>query len=224
MQRGTVADLKTVVIKDNDLSYAVEVFLRGGLVAVPTETVYGLAGNGLDASAVMKIYSVKGRPPVKPLSLLVPGLDVAETLCAFIPESMRVLAEAFWPGPLTIVLPRSAAVPDIVTAGGDTIGVRCPDHPKTLEFLRLAGVPAAAPSANISDMPSPKSAQDVLAYFDSKIDCIIDGGVCALGIESTIVDLTTEPFRILRHGALPEEEIAMALDRGLKGAKARNGG
>jgi len=203
--------MKTTIIKDDDLSYAVEVLLRGGLVAVPTETVYGLAGNGLDASAVAKIYEVKGRPAIKPLSLLVPDLNVAGTVCAVIPDSARRLAGAFWPGPLTIVLPRRDTVPDIVTAGGDTIGVRCPDHPKTLELLRLAGVPAAAPSANISDMPSPKSANDVLGYFDGKIDCVIDGGICALGFESTIVSLSGVSYQILRQGALPEEDIARVI-------------
>jgi L-threonylcarbamoyladenylate synthase len=205
--------MNTIVIKDNDLSYAVETILRGGLIGVPTETVYGLAGNGLNAHAVAQIYEVKGRPAIKPLSLLVPSLEVASTFCSVVPESARLLAEAFWPGPLTLVLPRNDLVPDIVTAGGDTIGVRCPDHPKTLEFLRLAGVPAAAPSANISDMPSPKSAQDVLKYFDGKIDCVIDGGVCTLGVESTLVLLSTEPgyYKILRQGALSEEDIQKAL-------------
>jgi L-threonylcarbamoyladenylate synthase len=111
-----------------------------------------------------------------------------------------------------MVLPRRDTVPDIVTAGGETIGVRCPDHPKTLELLRLAGVPAAAPSANISDMPSPKSAGDVLSYFDGMIECVIDGGICTLGVESTIVDLTAEQYKILRQGALPEEEIQRVLN------------
>ena len=205
--------MKTVVVKDNDLSYAVETLLRGGLVGVPTETVYGLAGNGLNAEAVAKIYEVKGRPAIKPLSLLVPGLEVVEKFTSIIPESARLLAEAFWPGPLTMVLPRNDMVPDIVTAGGETVGVRCPDHPKTLEFLRLAGVPAAAPSANIFDLPSPKCAQDVLSYFDGLIDCVIDGGVCTLGVESTLVLLSSEPgyYKIIRQGALPEEEIAKVL-------------
>jgi len=205
--------MKTVIIRDNDFSFAVEALLRGGLVAVPTETVYGLACNGLDAAAVGKVYEVKGRPTVKPLSLLVPDLSIAETVCAEIPEAARLLAEAFWPGPLTIVLPRRSTVPDIVAAGGRTIGVRCPDHPKTLEFLRLAGVPTAAPSANVSDMPSPKSVEDVLAYFDGKIDCVIDGGRCALGVESTIIDMTVTPYRVLRQGALPEDEIRRRLGR-----------
>jgi len=203
--------MQTVIIKNDDLTYAVDVLKRGGLVAVPTETVYGLAGNGLDADAVAGIYEVKGRPAIKPLSLLVPDLIVAATVCAEIPESARMLAEAFWPGPLTIVLPRKNTVPDIVTAGGVTIGVRCPDHPKTLELLRLAGVPAAAPSANLSDMPSPKSADDVLAYFDGLIDCVIDGGVCKLGVESTIISLVSEPYKILRQGALAEEDIKRVL-------------
>ncbi|MCL2628634.1 MAG: L-threonylcarbamoyladenylate synthase [Oscillospiraceae bacterium] len=206
--------MKTVVIKDNDLSFAVEVLKSGGLVGVPTETVYGLAGNGLDEAAVSMIYEVKGRPTVKPLSLLVADIEVAASVCADIPEAAKKLAEAFWPGPLTIVLPCRDTVPSIVTAGGDTIGVRCPDHPKTLELLRLAGVPAATPSANISDMPSPKTADDVLAYFDGKIPCVIDGGACTLGVESTIVSLVEKPYKILRQGALPEDDIKRVL--GLK--------
>ena len=207
--------MKTVVINGSDLSVAVEVILRGGLVAVPTETVYGLAGNGLDAEAVAKIYEAKGRPAIKPLSLLVPDLSIAEAVCLEIPEQARLLAGAFWPGPLTMVMPHNGTVPDIVTAGGGTIGVRCPDHPLTLRFLRLAGVPVAAPSANISGMPSPKSAEEVLAYFNGKIECVIDGGVCALGVESTIVSLVSEPYKILRQGALPRDEIARVLETGV---------
>ena len=205
--------MNTVVIKDNNLSYAVETILRGGLVGVPTETVYGLAGNGLNAEAVAQIYEVKGRPAIKPLSLLVPGIEVAKSVCNVFPESAYLLAEAFWPGPLTLVLPRNDLVPDIVTAGGETVGVRCPDHPLTLELLRLAGIPAAAPSANFSDQPSPKSAQDVLNYFDGKIDCVIDGGVCTLGVESTLVLLSSEQgyYKIIRQGALAEEDIKKVL-------------
>jgi L-threonylcarbamoyladenylate synthase len=199
--------LKTVIVEGDDLSYAVDVFLRGGLVAVPTDTVYGLAGNGLDADAVARIYEVKGRPSIKPIILLVADLDVAATVCDGIPDTARLLAEKFWPGPLSFILPRHDTVPDIVTAGSNTVGVRCPNHPKTLKFLRQVGVPAATPSANISNMPSPTNAQDVLAYFDGKIDCIIDGGKCSLGFESTIIDLTSNPPKILRQGALPKEEI-----------------
>ena len=201
--------MKTVVIKGSDLSYAVDTIMRGGVVAVPTETVYGLAANGLDANAVAKIYELKGRPAVKPLSLLVPGLDAAECFCALVPDSARLLAEAFWPGPLTIVLPSSDEVPDIVRAGGDTIGIRCPNHLKTLALLNLLKVPLAAPSANISNRPSPKNVDDVLSYFDGKIDCIIDGGTCTFGTESTLVLLSSEIgyYKVLRQGVLTEEDI-----------------
>ena len=201
--------MQTVVIKSNDLSYAAETLKSGGLVGVPTETVYGLAGNAFDANAVNMIYELKGRPAIKPLSVLVSGIDMATAVCADFPEAAQKLAKAFWPGPLTIVLPCRDVVPSIVTAGGDTIGVRCPDHSKTLELLRLAGVPAAAPSANISDNPSPKSAEDVLNYFDEKIPCVIDGGACTIGVESTIVSLA--PYKILRQGALSENEIKRVL-------------
>jgi len=203
--------LKTTIITDDDLSYAVEVLKNGGLVAVPTDTVYGLAGNGLSADTVARIYEVKGRPSIKPIILLVADMSAAETVCLEIPDAARSLAEKFWPGPLTIVLKKSHLVPDIVTAGGHTIGIRCPNHPKTLELLRLAGLPAATPSANISGQPSPKSAGETLEYFDGKIECLVDGGVCALSIESTIIDMSSEPYKILRQGALGEEEIWRAL-------------
>ena len=204
--------METIVLKSDDLSYAAEVIMRGGLVAVPTDTVYGLAGNGLNAEAVAKIYEVKGRPAIKPIILLVSDLNIVETVCAVVSAPARKLAEVFWPGALSLVLPRLDTVPGIVTAGGGTIGVRSPNHPKALELLRLTGVPLAAPSANISDMPSPKSADEVLKYFNGKIDCVIDGGTTALGFESTIVDLCTEPYKILRHGALSETEIWQALE------------
>ena len=203
--------MKTVVLKTDDLSYAADVIMRGGLVAVPTDTVYGLAGNGLDHDAVAKIYEVKNRPMVKPIILLISDISVAQAFCETIPESARRLAEAFWPGALSIVLQKRDTVPDIVTAGGPTVGVRCPNHPKTLELLRLIGVPLAAPSANITDMPSPKTAEDVLSYFDGKIDCVIDGGQCSVGVESTIVELTAQPYVIRRHGAVREEEIQKCL-------------
>lgn len=193
-------------ITDN-IAEAAEIIRAGGLVAVPTETVYGLAANGLDAAAVEKIYEVKNRPETKPISLLIASLEDAERFCREIPDKARALAEAFWPGPLTLVLWRRENVPDVVTAGGETVGVRCPDHEKTLALIRLAGVPLAAPSANISGEKSPKSAQDVLDVFDGKIEAVIDGGECALGIESTIVDFTASPPRILRQGGLPRAEI-----------------
>lgn len=190
---------------------AAEIIRKGGLVGVPTETVYGLAANGLDEGAVQKIYDVKNRPETKPISLLVTGMTDVEKFCRDIPASAYILAEKFWPGPLTLVLRRNENVPDIVTAGGDTVGVRCPDHDKTLQLIRLAGVPLAAPSANLSGEPSPKTADDVLRVFDGKIEAVIDGGRCAVGVESTIVDLTSGTIKILRMGGLPKESIEKAL-------------
>jgi tRNA threonylcarbamoyl adenosine modification protein (Sua5/YciO/YrdC/YwlC family) len=203
--------LNTLLITDSDMAPAAEIIRRGGLVAVPTETVYGLAAGGLDAAAVQKIYDVKNRPETKPISLLVTGVEDAEKFCRDIPTAAYVLAAKFWPGPLTMVLYKRANVPEIVTAGGDTVGVRCPDHPKTLGIIRLAGVPLAAPSANLSGEPSPKNVGDVLKTFDGKIECAVDGGPCTVGIESTIVDMTADPPRILRQGGLSRGAIEEAL-------------
>ncbi len=194
-----------------DIARAAELIRAGGMVAVPTETVYGLAANGLDAAAVERIYEVKGRPAAKPLSLMVPGPEALDVYGRNVPRGARVLAEKFWPGPLTIVVEADQKIPEIVLAGGATVGLRCPDSPKTLELLKLAGVPLAAPSANLSGAPSPKTAEDVLAYFDGKIEAVIDGGPCGIGTESTIIDLTVSPYRILRRGALAEEDIRRAL-------------
>lgn len=194
---------------------AAEIIKTGGLVAVPTETVYGLAGNGLDEEAVKQIYEVKGRPQVKPLSLMVPGAEAMDRYCEDVPQGARLLAERFWPGPLTIVLKAKDFIPSIVLAGGDTVGLRCPDHPMTLELLKKAGVPFAAPSANPSGEESPKTAQKVWDYFSGRIEGIIDGGECGIGRESTIISMVQKPYRILRQGALAEKEIASALTEGL---------
>lgn len=204
--------MTTLIFNDNNIELAAEIIKAGGLVAVPTETVYGLAANGLDGGAVVKIYDVKSRPETKPISLLVSGMSDAEKFCRDIPPEAYILAERFWPGPLTMVLKKRDTVPEIVTAGGDTVGVRCPDHPKTLELIRLSGVPLAAPSANMSNGPSPKNVSDVLKVFDGKIDAAIDGGECAVGIESTIVDMTVSPPKILRQGGLAREAIEDVLN------------
>lgn len=188
----------------------------GGLVAVPTETVYGLAGNGLDEKAVAEIYEVKGRPEVKPLSLMVHDAASMERYCESVPPQAHTLAKRFWPGPLTIVMKAKPCVPEIVRAGGETVGLRCPDHLLTLELLEKSGVPFAAPSANPSGEPSPKNADSVLKYFDGKIDAVLDGGECGIGRESTLIDLSRMPYRILRQGALPADEIADALVGGMK--------
>ena len=199
------------LIFDHGTGSAAEIICAGGLVAVPTETVYGLAGNGMDEKAVEKIYEVKGRPAIKPLSLMVASPEEIGRFAVEVPDAAKMLAEKFWPGPLTIVLKANPDIPEIVRAGGDTIGLRCPDHALTLKALREAGVPFAAPSANLSGAPSPKTAGDVLKVFDGVIDAVIDGGACTLGRESTILDMSKKPYRVLRQGALPEESISDAL-------------
>ena len=207
--------METVILR-KDMAAAAELIRSGALVAVPTETVYGLAGNALDESAVRQIYEVKGRPEIKPLSIMVPGPGAVELYAEDVPRAAKTLAERFWPGPLTIVLKAKQTIPPLVLAGGSTVGLRCPDHPLTLEALRLAGLPFAAPSANPSGQPSPKNAKEVLGYFDGQIAAVIDGGPCGLGRESTILDMSAAPYRVLRQGALPEKDIHEALISGLK--------
>lgn len=203
--------METVIISDGNIYLAAELIKGGKLVAVPTETVYGLSADGFCESAVEEIYNVKGRPETKPISLLVSDMKNVENFCDNIPKEAYILAEKFWPGPLTMILHKKSVVPDIVTAGGNTVGVRCPAHPLTLELLKKCGKPLATPSANISGMSSPKSADDVLKYFEGKIPCVIDGGICSVGIESTIIDMTVTPPKILRQGGLSKKDIENAL-------------
>ena len=206
-----------VYTEEKDIPVAAASLRLGGLVAVPTETVYGLCVNGLDADAVAHLYEVKGRPEVKPLSLMVAGPAEIEKYTQHIPSSAFILAARFWPGPLTLILEaKKDVVPNIVRAGKDTVGLRCPAHPLTLNLLERARMPLAGPSANPSGQPSPTTARQVLDYFDGKIDAVIDGGECRLARESTILDLTQKPFRILREGALAKEEIENALLAGVK--------
>lgn len=202
--------METKVINKN-LSEVARLIAAGELVAVPTETVYGLAGNGLDAEAVEKIYETKGRPEVKPLALMVPNGAAMKKYCEDVPKQAKYLAEKFWPGPLTIVLKAKDVVPSIVRAGGETVALRCPDHPMTLELLKKTKLPLAAPSANPSGEESPKSAQAVLDYFDGAIAAVIDGGSCGIGTESTIIDMSAAPYKVLRQGALPEQSIRASL-------------
>lgn len=207
--------MKTKIIT-NDIEAASAVIRAGGLCAVPTETVYGLAANGLDEAAVQKIYEVKGRPAVKPLSLMVPDSDALRKYGADVPPCAYTLAEAFWPGPLTIVVKAAPCVPKLVTAGGDTVGLRCPRQEHTQALLRACAMPLAAPSANPSGAPSPKTAGEVLGYFEDKIDAVIDGGACGLGRESTIVALSGAGYELLRAGALDISAIRHALMRSIK--------
>ncbi len=206
--------MKTQIFTE-EIPAAAEILRRGGLVAVPTETVYGLAGNAMDEAAVARIYGVKGRPEVKALSVMVADAGALDRWCVSVPKAAYALAARFWPGPLTMVLRSGDAIPPITRAGGDTVGLRCPDHPLTRALLREADLPLAAPSANPSGAPSPKTADEVLSYFDGAIDAVLDGGPCGIGRESTILDLSAPPYRILRPGALPEKEILDALRESL---------
>lgn len=201
----------TTKIITTEIKEAAEIIRNGGLVAVPTETVYGLAGNGMNEETVHEIYRVKGRPEIKPLSLMVHDASAMEKYCEDVPQAAYALAEKFWPGPLTIVLKSKDMVPSIVRAGGSTVGLRCPDHPQTLTLLTECDLPLAAPSANLSGAPSPKTAQAVLDGLGGEIDAVIDGGECGIGQESTIIDMSQTPYRILRQGALPEVDIKRAL-------------
>ena len=186
---------------------AADLLAQGKLVALPTETVYGLAADATQAGAVHANYEAKGRPDTKPLNVLVDGMAMVERICQEIPLDAYRLADAFWPGPLTMILKGNGTLPSIVPAGGATQGVRCPDHRDTLAVIRALGRPLACPSANLSGQPSPKSAQDVLDQLDGRIDAVLDGGPCTVGVESTILDLTVRPYRILRQGGLSRGDI-----------------
>ncbi len=190
---------------------AAEIIRSGGLVAIPTETVYGLGANGLDPVAVKKIFEAKGRPQDNPLILHIADASALDTLCHHIPDSAYALAAAFWPGPLTMVLPAKDAVPMSTRAGLPSVAVRCPDSDITRQIIRLSGVPIAAPSANISGKPSTTTAEHVKFDHDGRIDCIVDGGPCRVGVESTIVDLTETPPRLLRPGGITPEELEAVL-------------
>lgn len=198
-----------------DIPAAAAVLRRGGLVAVPTETVYGLCANGLDGTAAERLYEVKGRPEGKPLSLMIAGAEDLDRYARDIHPAAYALAARFWPGPLTLVLPAREEIPPVIRAGGATVGLRCPDQPLTLALLKEAGIPLAGPSANPSGLPSPKTAGQVLGYFAGKIQGIIDGGPCGIGRESTVLDMSAPPFRVLRQGALGADAIGAALREGL---------
>ena len=206
--------VNTILFTENtkeNIEKAAEIIRRGGLLGIPTETVYGLGANALNADACRRIYEAKGRPQDNPLIIHVPDASWLSRYCEKVPESAYRLAEAFWPGPLTMILPKREIVPYRTTGGLETVGVRCPNHPVTLAVIAAADVPIAAPSGNTSGRPSPTSAADMLEDLDGKIDGIFDGGPCGVGVESTIIDLTCQPPRLLRAGGLPLEELERVL-------------
>ena len=197
--------------RPEDIAAAAGLLRNGKLVAIPTETVYGLGANGLDENAVLRIFEAKGRPQDNPLILHISEPRELESICHDIPAQAWLLAEHFWPGPLTMVLPVRDLVPKRTTAGLDTVAVRCPKTAATRELIRLAGVPIAAPSANRSGKPSTTTAAHVLHDMDGRIEAILDGGPCEVGVESTIVDLTGERPRLLRPGGITLEQLRSVL-------------
>lgn len=195
----------------DEIDEAAGILCRGGLLGIPTETVYGLGADGLNEEAVARIFEAKGRPQDNPLILHVADGTWLSRYCEDVPETAYRLAEKFWPGPLTMILKKKPSVPLRTTGGLDTVGVRCPDHPVTLEILRRADVPVAAPSGNTSGRPSPTTAAHMMEDMAGKIDGIFDGGPCRVGVESTIIDLTATPPRLLRPGGLPLEDLRREL-------------
>jgi L-threonylcarbamoyladenylate synthase len=207
--RLTVDPLKLETpVGTNALDQAAAILRRGGLVALPTETVYGLGANALDETAVRAIFAAKQRPEWDPVIVHISDESMLDGLVKRIPEAARKLMKAFWPGPLTLLLPRSGAVPDAVTAGRPLVGVRMPAHPVALELIRRAGVPVAAPSANVFGHISPTTAAHVLHDLDGRIDAVLDAGPTAHGVESTVLDPCQSPMVIYRPGAVTRKQIS----------------
>ena len=218
-----------IVSPEEGLDEAVFRLQNGELVAFPTETVYGLGANGLNESAVRKIFMAKGRPATNPIIVHIPDVETAKLYVSEWPAIADELAAKFWPGALTLVVKKNPNIPDIVTAGGETVGLRVPNHPVALELLRRTGLPIAAPSANRSEEVSPTSAQHVLDSLGDFVEdlLILDGGFCHVGLESTVLDVTENPPRILRPGMVTTfslEKISETVKEGAKGKAARSPG
>lgn len=198
---------------ENQLDTAAQVLRSGGIVAFPTETVYGLGANALDSQAVEGIYKAKGRPADNPLIVHIADFNDIDVLAGVIPKVVPLLMDTFWPGPLTLVMPKSQKIPSIITAELDTVGIRMPSHPIALALIRKAGIPIAAPSANSSGRPSPTLAKHVIDDLSGKVDIIIDGGSTLVGVESTVLDVTADPPVILRPGGVTREQLQRLLGK-----------
>ncbi len=209
-----VIETSTPALFDRAVARAAELLKAGQLVALPTETVYGLAANAWDAAAVQRIFEAKGRPQHNPIIVHVASLELARRCVSDWPPLAARLAAAFWPGPLTLVLPRAKEIPDNVTAGGNTVGVRWPSHPMIQAVIRACGFPLAAPSSNRSNRISPTSAEHVRKDLGGRIPLIVNGGQAQVGIESTVLDLTCSPPRLLRPGMIHAESLLAAMGAG----------
>lgn len=201
--------MKTILTKADEASVnkAAELLQAGEIVAIPTETVYGIAASAFNGAAVKKIFEAKGRPQDNPLIVHIDRLEMLEGLVACVPEGAKALAQAFWPGPLTIIMPRGPKVADEVCAGLDTVAIRMPSHPVARVVIAASGLPLAAPSANRSGGPSPTIAQDVMADMDGRLPLILDGGACGVGVESTVITLAGEQPMLLRPGFVTKEQL-----------------
>lgn len=207
--------MKTIMLSPqydkNAVKTASDLILQGEVVGMPTETVYGLAANALNGEAVAKIFRAKGRPQDNPLIVHIADFDQIYDLCPAVPPQARALAEAFWPGPLTMIVPKGDCIPNEVSCGLDTVGIRLPSHPLARDLIRTAGVPLAAPSANTSGRPSTTTAEHVLRDMDGKIAAILDGGPCGVGVESTVITLALDKPRLLRPGGITLEQLRSVL-------------
>ena len=208
MQQTEILSTHTPALFSAAVKRAAELLRAGEVVALPTETVYGLAANALDEKAVAKIFQIKGRPANNPIIVHVAGNEMAKLCVENFSPLAEKLSKAFWPGPLTLVLPRAKKIPSNVTAGGETVGVRWPSHPFIQAVIRECGFPLAAPSANLSNQISPTNAEHVRVQLGGKIPLIVDGGQSQVGIESTVLDLTVSPPQILRPGMIHIESLA----------------
>jgi L-threonylcarbamoyladenylate synthase len=222
-----VTDVIRVAVDNPDraaIDRAAACLRNGGLVAFPTETVYGLGVDALNREAVRRLFAAKQRPLIDPLIIHVGSFDLVPSLVSHMPDSARVLSQRFWPGPLTLILSRSSRVPDEVTAGLPTVAVRVPLHPVARALIDAAGIPVAAPSANLFSRPSPTLASHVVEDLDGRIDLIIDGGPTTIGVESTVLDLTTDTPTVLRPGAVTIEMLREAIGHVLAGFGIRDSG
>ena len=198
---------------DDNIKIAADILKNGGVVAIPTETVYGLAANALNEEAVKKIFEAKGRPQDNPLIVHISNFDEIYELVTEIPETAKKLAEAFWPGPLTMVLPKSNVIPSAISAGLDTVAIRMPSHKIAREIIKQSGCPLAAPSANISGKPSPSTAQHVIDDLSGKIDAIVVSDDCSVGVESTVILLANGNKRLLRPGGITIEMLESVIGK-----------
>ncbi len=209
--------MNTLLLNDNqnDIEKAGKILSGGGLVAIPTETVYGLAANALDGRAVASIFRAKGRPMDNPLIVHIADIeDISRfSLVSRFPEKAKLLAKKFWSGPLTMIMPKGESIPDEVSAGLDTVAIRFPSHTLAQKLIKAAGVPLAAPSANISGSPSPTTAEHVMNDMNGRIDAVVDGGECSVGLESTVITLAVDPPRLLRPGKITVEQIESVIGK-----------